>query len=97
MNIYDVGDLVKVSAVFSDEYGSAIDPAEVRLAYRTPAGVTTTLLYGTDAAVVRDSVGTYHANINATAAGTWRYRWFSSGTGQAAEEDKFYVRKQSVP
>lgn len=96
INSYDVGDLVRVSAAFTDDAGTATDPTTVSIAYKSPAGVTTTLVYGTDPEVVRDSAGHYHADIDVTESGTWRFRWFSSGPGQAAEESRFYVREQTV-
>lgn len=96
-NTYDIGDLVRVSAVFTNSAGTAIDPTAVYVKYRTPAGVTTTLTYGVDVALVKDSVGHYHADISITAAGTWRYRWYSTGTGQASEEHYLKARQQAVP
>ncbi len=62
------------------------------MSQRTPAGVTTTYVYLTDNELVKDSTGKYHVDINANAAGTWYYRFFSTGTGQAAEERQFEVR-----
>jgi len=29
--------------------------------------------------------------------GDWHYRWYSTGTGQGAEEKWFRVRQQAVP
>lgn len=93
---YDVGDLVRVSAVFTDSTGANVDPATVKVTYETPAGVSTTLTYLVDVALVRDSAGHYHADIDANAAGTWRYRWFSTGAGQAAGETAFHVRASEI-
>jgi len=82
-NVFDIGDLVRVSAAFTDSAGMA-------------AGTTTTLTYGVDAALVRDSAGNYHADISATDDGDWHYRWYSTGSGQASEEHWFRVRPQVV-
>ena len=90
-NTYDVGDLPHVSAVFTTPAGVATDPTAVLLEYKTPSGVTTTLTYGVGTTIVKDSVGHYHADLSATEAGTWRYRWYSTGTGQAAEPSWFVV------
>ncbi len=95
-NVFDIGDLVRVSAAFTDSAGMAIDPTAVYVKYRTPAGTTTTLTYGVDAALVRDSAGNYHADISATDDGDWHYRWYSTGSGQASEEHWFRVRPQVV-
>lgn len=90
-NQYDNGDLVRVSVVFTDSSNANVDPTVVKVSVKTPAGVTTTYTYGTDAALVKDSAGHYHLDIDASASGTWHYRWFSTGTGQAAAESFFVV------
>ena len=95
-NMYDIGDLVRVGTTFKNSADTLIDPTAVYVKYRTPAGVTTTLTYGVDAALVRDSLGTYHADVSITETGTWHYRWYSTGTGQGSEEHYFEVRQQVV-
>jgi hypothetical protein len=91
----DVGDLHRISAVFTVS-GTASNPTAVKFLYKDPSGTTTTLVYGTDAALVNDSAGHYHVDIDCDEAGTWYYRWESTGTGQAAEEGRFVVRAKSV-
>ena len=91
MPSYDKGDLVRCSASFTDSDGTALDPTTVTGKYKTPAGVTTTYVYDTDAELVKDSTGNYHFDVNANAAGQWFYRFESTGTGQAAEEAAFTV------
>lgn len=92
--MYDIGDLAKVSAAFTNAAGAAIDPTVVKLTVKKPDGTLTTYTYGVGDTIVKDSTGNYHANIDLTLAGTWRYRWFSTGTGQAAEEDDLFVQEQ---
>ena len=84
-NTYDVGDLPRVSAVFTTPAGVDTDPTVVKFVYQAPGGTAVTLTYGTDAALVRDSAGHYHVDVSLTVAGTWSYRWYSTGTGQASE------------
>lgn len=97
MTEYDIGDLARVTAVFTDgETGDAIDPDVVKLAYRPKDGELVTLTYGTDSEIVKDSVGHYHADIDIDSSGIWRYRWYSTGDGQAAEESSFFVRTRMV-
>lgn len=91
INRYDKGDLVRVSALFENSAGTDLDPTTVTFKYKNPAGTTTTLVYGTDAALVKDSTGNYHVDVNANASGLWLYRWESSTTGQAAQEGQFLV------
>jgi hypothetical protein len=88
---YDVGDAVRCVAVFRNAAGVAADPTGVRFSYRKPDGTIVTKIYGTDAEVVKTSVGNYYVDIDANAAGRWFYRWFSNGTGQAAAEHVFIV------
>lgn len=85
-NTHDYGELVRLTAAFTDADGSAIDPNAVYVQVKDPAGNITTYQYNVDAEVVKDSVGNYHIDINANQAGIWHYRWYSTGTGQAAEE-----------
>ncbi len=89
---HDLGDLVRVSVEFRNTSGDLADPTAVNMSQRTPAGVTTTYIYSTDAELVKDSTGKYHVDVSASEAGVWYYRFFSTGTGQAAEERQFKVR-----
>lgn len=99
-NVHDLGDLVTVSAEFTDPTleGNA-DPDVVKLSVqvRTEAGAllvdTVTYTYEEDAVIVRDGAGEYHADISADVSGVWFYRWWSTGTGQAAQENRFIVRE----
>lgn len=89
--MYDQGDLVRAEGVFTNAAGTAIDPTAVKVTVRRPGGQVATYVYGTDAAVVKDSTGNYHIDIDAHSPGTWYYRWWSTGTGQAAGERAFQV------
>jgi len=90
---YDKGDQVRVSAAFTNAVGTAIDPTTVRFKYKTPAsGTAVTLVYGVDGALVKDSTGNYHVDIDLDLAGVYRFRWESVGTGKAASESFVVVR-----
>lgn len=88
------GVVVHCEAVFTASSGTATDPATVRFAYQAAAiGTTTTLLYGTDVALVKRTTGTFYVDIDTgESAGEYDWRWFPTGTGQAAEQGSFYVR-----
>lgn len=90
-NEYDKGDLVRVTAVFTDSAGTAVDPDVVRFVVRNPRETETAYLYGTDAAVVKTAVGNYYVDVSADYEGTWHYRYYSTGSGQAAGEGSFTV------
>lgn len=90
-NTYDVGDLIRVSAAFTSA-GAAIDPTAVTAKVKAPTGTTTTLVYGVDAGLIKDSVGNYHIDVSATEMGTYVYRFAATGTAQSASESSFRVR-----
>jgi hypothetical protein len=91
MDTYALGNLVRVSAAFTNSVGAAVDPAVVKCQVRTPDGTVTTYTYGTDAEVIKSATGAYYLDVDAATAGEWRYRWYSTGSGQAADEGRFYV------
>lgn len=95
MNQYDVGDLVRVAGVFTDADGVAIDPATVAFKLKKPDRSITTYLYGIDLQLVKDSTGNYRVDISADVKGTYKYRWYSTGNGQAAGESQFEVIKSN--
>lgn len=47
--------------------------------------------------LVRDGVGEYHLDLTPELAGTWFYRFWGTGDGQSADEDKFKVATTSFP
>lgn len=90
MPIYQPGDTVRLSTTFT--VGLVLtDPTAVTLTYRTPAGVETTLVYLVDAALVRDSVGDFHADIPATTLGLWTWKWVGTGAAAGIDEGDFTV------
>jgi hypothetical protein len=89
---YVRGALIRVAGVFTNAAGSPTDPTVVRFKWKSPAGAVTTYVYPTDGALVKDSVGNYHVDIDTTSAeGRYYYRFESTGTGQAADEGNFTV------
>lgn len=95
MSCYDVGDEVRLSAVFMDIDGNDQDPTAVYLWYEDPSGNEVTLTYGVDVALVKDAVGQYHADIDVDEVGRWPYRWYSTGTGRAAATGRLVVRSNA--
>ena len=92
-NTYDIGDLVRCTGTFTNAAGNAIDPTTVTFKVRDPPLNETEYVYGDDAEVVKDGVGVYHVDVSVDESGRWRYRWESTGTGQAAGEAEFSVRR----
>jgi hypothetical protein len=96
INTYDVGDLVKVSVLFTDVNDEPADPATVSLAFSDPSGNSLTYDYGSDPEVVKNSTGSYYVELSIDEAGDWFYRWYSTGAGQGSEQSQFAVKPNSA-
>lgn len=92
-NSYFIGQLVRVKGIFKDALNSdtPIDPGSVFCQYISADGTETTLQYGVNGALVKDTIGTYHVDISTDKHGLWYYRFYSTGPGQAASESSFSV------
>jgi hypothetical protein len=93
--MYDVGDVVRITVSFTDIDGEVADPTDVSVSYRVPRGTITTLAYGTDAEVVKDSSGVYYVDVAVPAAASGsklQYRWVGTGAIVAAVEGEITVR-----
>lgn len=70
------------------------DPSTVTYKYRKPGSTTvTSLVYGTDAEVVRDSTGVYHVDLELDTAGIWTDWWVTTGQPDTVSEETFSVRR----
>ncbi len=96
MTDYDNGDLVRAATAFTNSGGSAADPSNITVKYRIGAGVISSYVYGTDAEVVRDSVGNYHIDILMENPGVYHIRWEGTGTVTAADEDTWIVKQSRL-
>jgi hypothetical protein len=92
---YDIGDVVRCTGTFTTAAGVATDPTAVNFRVKTPAGTVTTYVYGTDAELVKASTGVYYVDVSLTMAGSWTYRFYSTGVGQAAAEATFWVNRSA--
>ncbi len=100
---YNVGDLITISVVITNSAGVAVDPNKLYFYYKDPAGgpavgakgaAATPYIYGTDAALVKDSTGHYHIDLAASLEGTWKYRWKAltiSDTAAGADEGEYFI------
>lgn len=95
MSGYNVGDRVRCTGTIKDSNDTAIDPAVVKGWYRTPAEVVTTLTYGTDVALVKDSTGAYHFDLDVDVPGRYFYGFYSTGNGKASSADGVIIVGQS--
>jgi hypothetical protein len=93
INEHDEGDLVRASAAFTNTAGTATDPAVVKFRFKAPSAATyTEYIYLTDAQLVKASTGNYYVDLDTTGEpGIWKFRFYSTGSGQAAEQKKFKI------
>ena len=86
MNQYIAGDLVSVTASFTNASNAAADPSVVtlKLGRKFSADSVSTYTSGTLAgpyAIVKNSIGSYSANIDTTGFAQGQYTYFWAGTG----------------
>jgi hypothetical protein len=93
VNEYHVGDLVRLTATFTNAAGSATDPTTVTclVKLRHVHGAATQSYTYAGGTVIKDATGVYHVDVSPTTEGTWDYRWIGTGTVQAADEGAFRV------
>ena len=94
MNEYDIGDLVRVEAVFSLDTVNT-DPDAVTLTIVNPSGEV--FVY-TDVSpeVFHTASGTFYLEFIPSGHGAWYARWEGFGTVKAAGEDTFYIGRSNV-
>lgn len=86
---YNIGDLIRVQATFKDIGGTVVDPTNITLKVKVPAGTVSTFYYpGT---VTRVSTGVYYYDFPITASGTHYYNWAGTGAYTVADESSFEV------
>jgi hypothetical protein len=91
------GSLVRLTASFTDMDGLAVDPASVSVSTLDPDLDIVSKSYPVDAEVIKDDVGEYHYDADASKSGAWSFRWEGTGAGQAAAEGKFTVNSSAFP
>ena len=93
---YDIGDTRRLQATFKDINQELTDPTTVTFTMTEPDGIVTTYVKGTDAELVRNSLGVFHVDWPIAKQG--RHAWSLAGTGTVAqkEEDEFYVKRSNA-
>lgn len=96
INQYTSGDVVRVTATFTDLAGTETDPSTVTVLYEDPSGNVTSKVYGVDGEVVKSATGIYYIDITTDEGGVWKYRFEGTGTVPQAHQSFFEVIAASV-
>jgi hypothetical protein len=86
---FDIGDEVLLTWPLTDTDGTPQDATTVVLTVTAPDGTAST------PTVAHPSTGTYTATVTPDSAGMWGFRWQATGSGIAAEDGAFLVRRQA--
>ena len=93
MNTYDLGDVIKCMATFTNTSGTAVDPATITFKAKVPrSGTITTYVYSVDPQLIKEDTGVYYVHFVPTTHGEWYYRWAGTGANAAAAEKTFNIR-----
>jgi hypothetical protein len=93
MEIYDVGDKVKVFTTFYVN-GRPTDPTDISVEITDPLGNRTIFVYGIDAEVKTGGEGSFFMYVYPDKSGDWYYNWIGTGAVHTAEEEGFNVKRR---
>lgn len=82
---FTVGDEARLSATVRDIDGVNVDPSILAVSIKSPSGSPTIVT------PIKDAVGIYHYDLMLTEAGTYFYRWASTGTYPSVQEGGVFV------
>ena len=82
-----VGETVKFTANISNLKNKLEDPVGIMFKIKDPLGVLTTYLYGTDAQLLKDSLGKYTIDLILPIAGKYKIRWETTAPNISIEEN----------
>jgi hypothetical protein len=95
INMYDLGQRVRCSAIFATTAGVSTDPSVVFFRVMKPDKSVLNYQYPEPGVtiIVKDDTGDYHADVDADQEGDWYYRWEGIGAIVGAGENHFGVRR----
>jgi hypothetical protein len=88
-----VGETVKFTAQITNLKNQLTDPVGIMFKIKNPIGVSTTYLYGTDAQILKDSVGKYSIDLILDVVGTYKIRWETVSPNVSIEENTIIAEK----
>ena len=98
MTTYAAGNMVRLTATFTDSAGVAVDPSSVHLLFaiiKPVASGVNSLAYGVNS-IVKLGTGIYYHDLDVSSSGDYRYRWVGRGANAAAQESGFSVPAPTV-
>jgi hypothetical protein len=90
---YDIGDVKRCQATFTDVNGALANPTTVTLIVREPDGNETTIL---QASMTNPSTGVWYYDFAIAKAGRHVERWIGTGTVAVGEKTEFWARAKGV-
>lgn len=90
MDIYQVGQVVTLSAEFLNGAGVLSDPGTIMLTVTDPSGTIGTYTYA-GLTITKLAVGEYSKDITPNAAGAWTWQWTTTGTPATTQTGYFVV------
>ena len=88
---YEEDSLLRFKATFKDNDAALTDPTTITLRHTEPGAAAVNYVYGTDAEVIRESLGIFHVDYIADAVGEHKWRWLGTGAVQIAIKGGFIV------
>lgn len=92
MDNLTVGDVARLSVEITDISGTLADPSTISLYIKPPSSAAE--LHTSD--IVKDAVGKYHFDLSLGVAGSYGFRWQTTGANQGVTEGGLYVYPQQV-
>jgi hypothetical protein len=97
MELYDIGDIIRMNATFTGSGSTLVNPGSVNVQYRRfldPPGSVTTLT----TSITNRSTCTYYRDLDTSSlsSGEYRYRVNGFGVNAGASEKSFKIRVRSV-
>lgn len=95
VNEYGIRNIIRMSAFFHAMDGTALDPTDVTLYFKTPDGIITDVSY--PGSIIRDSAGHYHYDVLITQPGNNYYEFEGRGNLIATAEGQFLAKPSVFP
>lgn len=95
---FEIGELVRFSVTIKDkETDALLDPGGLTFQWRYDDDDTAQIkTYVTDPEIVRDSLGTFHIDLETTKSGLLHIRWKSTDPGTGSAEKDVEILRSNV-